>query len=183
MKTCTKCQLEKPLDQFGKRSGKPHLYKSWCKKCVSANNARRNKERYDIEPGYKEKLAQYRNDNPDKIAQWRATEYENNRDDYLRRAAEWRKRNPAERAQASRRHKIKRKDWELTGSFSTEEWVALLDRTGHRCLACGSVDTPLTQDHVIPLSRGGLNIIENIQPLCGPCNSSKHTKTIDYRGD
>jgi 5-methylcytosine-specific restriction endonuclease McrA len=39
----------------------------------------------------------------------------------------------------------------------------------------------LTRDHVVPLKHGGLNTIENIQPLCGSCNSRKHLKHIDYR--
>jgi 5-methylcytosine-specific restriction endonuclease McrA len=39
----------------------------------------------------------------------------------------------------------------------------------------------LTVDHVIPLSVGGTNWLKNLQPLCSSCNSSKHTKHIDYR--
>jgi 5-methylcytosine-specific restriction endonuclease McrA len=42
-------------------------------------------------------------------------------------------------------------------------------------------DITLTADHVVPLSRGGANDIGKIQPLCGSCNSRKHTKIVDYR--
>jgi 5-methylcytosine-specific restriction endonuclease McrA len=39
----------------------------------------------------------------------------------------------------------------------------------------------LTEDHVVPLSLGGSNDIDNIQPLCKSCNSSKRGRHIDYR--
>jgi len=32
-------------------------------------------------------------------------------------------------------------------------------------------------DHIIPLSRGGTNLIENLEPICVTCNLSKHDKT------
>ena len=48
------------------------------------------------------------------------------------------------------------------------------------CLCCG-IDTRLELDHVIPIACGGRNDIANIQILCRLCNSSKGTKTIDYR--
>ncbi|MFJ8152239.1 HNH endonuclease [Streptomyces sp. NPDC094468] len=30
-----------------------------------------------------------------------------------------------------------------------------------------------TADHIVPLSRGGTNDIENLRPACGPCNFSR----------
>jgi len=49
------------------------------------------------------------------------------------------------------------------------------------CLCCGTTDR-LSIDHVIPISKGGLNIIDNLQTLCVSCNSKKRDKIIDYRG-
>lgn len=71
----------------------------------------------------------------------------------------------------------------LEGSFTAEEWVQLCAALECRCARCGRLATEqeLTVDHIAPLSMGGSNYIENIQPLCGPCNSSKGTQTIDYR--
>jgi 5-methylcytosine-specific restriction endonuclease McrA len=64
--------------------------------------------------------------------------------------------------------------------FTPEEWLALVEFYGHRCLRCGSTE-PLTVDHVIPLSLGGSNAIDNIQPLCEGCNFLKDQGTTDYR--
>jgi hypothetical protein len=52
-------------------------------------------------------------------------------------------------------------------------------RDGYKCLKCGSTKN-LSLDHIIPMIKGGLTVIENLQTLCTKCNSSKHTKTISY---
>lgn len=40
-------------------------------------------------------------------------------------------------------------------------------------------ELPLTNDHVVPLSRGGSNNIDNILPACKGCNCSKSAKTLE----
>lgn len=67
------------------------------------------------------------------------------------------------------------------GSISSKEWEEIKKKYGYRCLCCGRTDVKLHMDHVIPLAKGGHHSIENIQPLCKSCNSSKNTKDIDYR--
>ncbi|MFF3992454.1 HNH endonuclease signature motif containing protein [Streptomyces cyaneofuscatus] len=34
-----------------------------------------------------------------------------------------------------------------------------------------------TADHIVPLSRGGTNDIQNLRPACGPCNFSRDNRT------
>lgn len=69
------------------------------------------------------------------------------------------------------------------GIISAEEWNALKAKYDHRCLRCGAQepDCKLTLDHVIPISKGGSNTVDNAQPLCHPCNSGKGAKHVDYR--
>lgn len=73
----------------------------------------------------------------------------------------------------------------LVGGYTATEWRALKKKYGNKCLCCGRSHSQrkLTVDHVIPISKGGPNTIDNIQPLCQPCNSTKHDKTIDYRAE
>jgi len=64
------------------------------------------------------------------------------------------------------------------------EWEQLKRYCGNCCLACRvreTYDEPLAHDHIIPRSKGSLDSIHNIQPLCRSCNSRKGTTTVDYR--
>jgi len=36
----------------------------------------------------------------------------------------------------------------------------------------------MTIDHIVPKSKGGLNTIENLQPMCHTCNTKKADKTV-----
>lgn len=69
------------------------------------------------------------------------------------------------------------------GSHSLEDWNRVRAGTGGLCLGCmkrvGAKG--LTKDHIIPVSRGGSGNIENIQPLCGSCNSEKGIDTWRFR--
>lgn len=68
------------------------------------------------------------------------------------------------------------------GSHTASQWLTLCERYGKRCLACNATGIVLTEDHVIPVSKGGTDDISNIQPLCRPCNARKGNRSAtDYR--
>ena len=71
---------------------------------------------------------------------------------------------------------------QVEGSYTFGEWELLKKQYGYTCPCCGKSEPEiqLTEDHIIPLSRGGSNYLENIQPLCRSCNAKKHTKIIKY---
>jgi 5-methylcytosine-specific restriction endonuclease McrA len=50
---------------------------------------------------------------------------------------------------------------------------AVLARDGWTCQYCGASKPTLTVDHVIPRSRGGESVWENIVASCAPCNRKK----------
>ena len=49
-------------------------------------------------------------------------------------------------------------------------------RDGHRCQYCGAAAENI--DHVIPRSRGGEHVWENVVASCRPCNAAKEDRLL-----
>lgn len=66
-----------------------------------------------------------------------------------------------------------------SGSFTEQQFSALIVSQENRCNYCRCELDPsnIERDHILPVSRGGNNLIENIQALCRSCNRRKHNKT------
>ncbi len=50
--------------------------------------------------------------------------------------------------------------------------LALIERDGYQCRKCSGQED-LSIDHIVPLSKGGSDDLDNLQILCKSCNSSK----------
>lgn len=57
---------------------------------------------------------------------------------------------------------------------------AIYNKFGKVCLCCGTTEN-ISLDHIKPIHKGGLNELDNLQPLCKSCNSRKGIQIIDYR--
>lgn len=68
------------------------------------------------------------------------------------------------------------------GKHSFQDWETLKAQHDWTCLCCKKrePEIKLTADHIVPLTKGGSNNIENIQPLCQSCNSRKNQRTVRY---
>ncbi len=95
-------------------------------------------------------------------------------------ARKWDAEHPEQARERSRKKRARKREVE-GDHFTEKEWRDLLFETGYKCLCCGETEMLLQRDHVIPLGPPCSDEITNIQPLCGHCNNSKHTRETDYR--
>jgi 5-methylcytosine-specific restriction endonuclease McrA len=119
--------------------------------------------------------------NPDRKKQldreWQFKNPERRREIARNYAARNRKANPQKVNAVNRKRRAQKR--RAVGSHTADQWMALCEWFGGVCLKCGAAGH-LTVDHVIPLNPGS-DSIENLQPLCLSCNSSKQRNVIDYR--
>jgi 5-methylcytosine-specific restriction endonuclease McrA len=207
-KVCRGCGVQKSLAEFYKhpRMADGHLNK--CKVCVSARvreNRRERLEQYDLyektranlpnrvgarrkyQEEHKEEISEYKKgwaaDHEEKVAASKLAYYEREREEVIARSKKWAESNPEKvrQAKANNRRKRRAARHASPGIFTAEEFEALCESYGNRCLACGETKAALEADHVVPLTKGGSDSISNIQPLCGSCNRKKFVTIIDYR--
>ncbi len=74
-----------------------------------------------------------------------------------------------------RNGRIRREYGDSRGWHTYEEWKELLLKCGNKCVSCGvsKDEVHVGQDHIVPLCKGGMNTIDNIQPMCKACNCKK----------
>lgn len=114
---------------------------------------------------------------------------------------EWRKQNSDKVLFLNRKRAKRLKD--IGGSHTYNEWLELKEEFNYCCAICGISEdvlkikwagtyfTKLTEDHIVPIEKWKkwikkyheviykCNDIENIQPACISCNSSKKDKIRD----
>lgn len=66
----------------------------------------------------------------------------------------------------------------LPSTLTAEQWVAILAAYKHRCAYCGKRSQKLEQEHVIPVSKGGGTVVDNIVPACRSCNATKQARIV-----
>lgn len=201
---CNQCGQVKCHRAFSKDAKGKFGLSSWCKECVKSHqqanldriNERRRENRREKADHYnaynrefhrrnpepkKARDRQYRQEHAEEISATLRSWREHNAEYVKASKREWKRLHREEdRIKSANRRALKK---QVGGSFTLQEWRDLCAYYDYTCLRCGrrEPEIKLSADHVIPLSQGGMNSIDNIQPLCFSCNSSKWNKAIDYR--
>lgn len=83
-------------------------------------------------------------------------------------------------ARAAYAYKVRAK---TLGTHTDDEWINLCSKYDFRCCHCGCdvIGGIPTKDHIVPPRLRGCDSIDNLQPLCRQCNTSKGCSIIDYR--
>lgn len=190
-KRCRKCGEWKPIAEFGKSKEGRRGLRAQCKQC---RRNQYNQWRHEYPERANTAAKKYRAENKTKIRDAFHAWYKDNKEQVNERNRKWYAENFSQAQKRSKKwfaeHSVKAVLYTENrralkkhngGEVTDDEWKAILDKYGHRCLCCGRTDLKLTMDHVVPLNLGGLHAKENIQPLCKSCNSKKRMKCTDFR--
>jgi 5-methylcytosine-specific restriction endonuclease McrA len=158
--------------------------REWIKK--NPEKAREIRKKHNQLPSAKEYIKNYRKEHPPKNPPKRRKGvynkkyYEKNRDKILAINRKYHRLHPEKNRLYVKIARARRYD--SRGTHTLGEWERLKSQYGYTCPCCHrkEPEITLTEDHIIPLSIGGFNSIQNIQPLCKSCNSKKHTEIKVY---
>ena len=91
----------------------------------------------------------------------------------------WRQENPKKRSEQETKRRVLEKNVSVN-DLTAAQWRAIKEIYRWRCAYCNKKTVALTQDHIIPLSKGGNHTMENIVPACRPCNSKKGNRPLQF---
>lgn len=171
MRVCSRCDIEKTLEDFPKNSKCEEGRERKCKLCT-----------------YSDRKTPEQVANQKKLA---SLHYNQNKTDYLNRVSNkyWSepekfraygrqhaKDNPE--IYRAARHRRRAKIRSNPDNDLTSDEIKLLMANYDFCIYCNE-KSDLSIDHIIPIARGGANTLSNLVVACGSCNSRKRTKDAE----
>lgn len=186
---------------FCKSSTRKDGLSCWCRECrtadarrVRANNPtgarnasarfyarhreRRAAEALDWYHTNKNRVLDYRAANAEHFKAYAAAYAGTHRESLNARARAWRAEHLEEARERARRRQHLKRAATRGSDVTLEAWSDLCSLWDHCCAYCGSTEVSLTQDHVVPLTRGGRHIMANLLPACRHCNCSKGARSL-----
>jgi hypothetical protein len=172
-KTCQKCGETKPETafRFDRTKSNPHRRDTTCNTC---NNAIQKAWREANKPAYNRRIRERRKERGETYKEIRRQWSQKNRERNNAREREKYAANPEPNLARNARWRA-RKRGATINDLSAAQWKEIKAAYDHRCVYCGRKMKRLTQDHLLPLSRGGTNTVANVVPACLSCNSRKYT--------
>jgi 5-methylcytosine-specific restriction endonuclease McrA len=159
MKTCTKCRGEGP---FYKDRKQVDGLSVWCAECMRVQTRR------------------YRANNPEQVKAATKAWVRANPQKKAQTLRRWKKNNPEKDRQSSlavhRRRRARLRG--VATTLTAAQWKETLEYFNYACAYCLRTDAPLEMDHVVPVSRGGEHVQENVVPACKSCNVSKLDRPV-----
>lgn len=206
-KTCPKCSIEKPIEEFSKDRTQRDGRERRCKKCKQECTRDYRRRTHVPHPrtygqpdseGYRtctickerKPLAEFVKSEtksghgarclPCAQKRWKvynATYHMDHVGEINDRKRKWRKRNKGKICEYSHRRRAR----VLEASTDKVNYQQILTRDGYICHICGGTVAPnqLGYDHVIPLTRGGAHSDENIKVAHRVCNSRKSNRLLE----
>lgn len=183
-KTCNECNLEKELELFSPLKKGKYGRRAKCKTC-QAKIARLS--RAENPAASRTAIQKYRKSHPEVIARRDAKYYIKNKERLNEKTKTWRTDNPEKYAELNRRkERVRRARKFDNGSLPYSEQQVLelhgalchlckteIDLTAPRSPGVDGWENGLHIDHVLPLSKGGADILDNVRPAHGLCNLQK----------
>ena len=116
------------------------------------------------------------NENRDRYLSKKRDYYSEHKDALNQQVRQWKKDNPKRVYHHNTKRKAAKRNAQIN-DLTMEQWQEILVEHEHKCAYCGRSDVPMTMDHIVPLSKGGLHTKENITTACMSCNSGKKDKS------
>lgn len=166
-KHCNGCGRDLLLNAFHKKKMGKYGVENYCKQCKSSRCAEYKKS----ESGHLYYQGYYKSEIGKEVRK-RYSQTEKGKETVRR----WWM-SPSGKAKSARNHSRRRVRKNILATLTVEEWEGIKKQYKHRCVYCGE-KKKLTMDHIIPLSKGGHHIKENIVPACLSCNAKKGNKQV-----
>jgi hypothetical protein len=195
-KACKQCKQIKCLSEFPKHKDCKDGHSNQCKACrqqIARNRKALNPEYYkqkgrELRARHHEARIEWqrnwRKKNPERYREQARNLYWKNPEKFRKRSSDYAKDNPDMVNAVLRRRKARLKN-ARTSKYSEKQVLDLygqschlcnlpIDMTAPRWTALPGWEKGLHIDHVIPISRGGDDSLENVRPSHGFCNVSKN---------
>ena len=174
-KPCTKCGEVKPLSEFSINKSKKDGRSSRCKSCLREQAYERiSKDREKHLENGRRWYAENREKHLERERQWQVA----NREKVCEATYRYRTAHPEKKRESKDRRRARKLGCAIN-DFTAVQWKEMQEMCGHLCCYCKKkFKGMLTQDHIIPLSKGGNHTLSNIIPACKSCNSKKRDREV-----